>query len=167
MCEFGVLADEPTKSFVFLTFLVRFCDGVAKRKRLNSMVFTVSNAHGIFAEKVGFVLILDTFRAPAGEPFGVFCALLGALFEVLFLTTFEGNRVTASKIRAGCEVPKTTSSMPSLRAKTDPEQAPQDPGLQGPVDKSLRQVGHNNTNEHWHASPLKARWRIYIYGWIP
>ena len=53
--------------------------------------------------------------------------------------------------------------MPSLRAKTDPEQAPQDPGLQGPVDKSLRQVGHNNTNEHWHASPLKARWRIYIY----
>ena len=100
MCEFGVLADELMKSFVFLTFLVRFCGGVAKRKRLNSMVFTVSNAHGIFAEKVGFVLILDTFRAPAGEPFGVFCVLLGALFEVLFLTTFEGNRVTASNIRA-------------------------------------------------------------------
>ena len=96
MCELGVLADTPTKSFVFLTVLVRFCGGVPKRKRLNSMVFTVSNAHGIFAEKVGFVLILDTFRAPAGEPFGVLCALLRALFEVLFLTTFEGLRVTAS-----------------------------------------------------------------------
>ena len=90
-----MLADTPTKSFVFLTFLLRFCGGVAERKRLNSMVFTVSNAHGIFGEKVGFVLILDTFRAPAGEPFGVFCALLGALFEVLFFTTFEGTRVTA------------------------------------------------------------------------
>ena len=100
MCEFGVLADEPTKSFVFLTFLVRFCGGVAKRKRLNSIVFTVSNAHGIFAEKVGFVLILDTFRAPAGEPFGVFCVLLGALFEVLFLITFGGTRVTASNSKS-------------------------------------------------------------------
>ena len=95
MCELGALADTPTKSFVFLTFLLRFRGGVAKRKQLNSIVFTVSNAHGIFAEKVGFVLILDTFRAPAGEPFGVFCAVLGALFEVLFLPTFEGNRVTA------------------------------------------------------------------------
>ena len=91
-----MLADEPTKPSVFLTFLVRFCGGVAKRKRLNSIVFTVSNAHGIFAEKICFVLIIDTFRAPAGEPFGGFCALLGALFEGLFLTTFEGNRVTAS-----------------------------------------------------------------------
>ena len=96
MCAFGVLADTPTKSIVFLTFLLRFCGGVAERKRLNSMVFTMSNAHDIFAEKVGFVLILDTFRAPAGEPFSVFCALLGVLFEVLFLITFEGNRVTAS-----------------------------------------------------------------------
>ena len=96
MCELGVLADTPTKSFVFLTFLLRFCGSVTERKRLNSIVFTVSNAHGIFAEKFGFVLILDTFRAPAGEPFGVFCALLGVLFEVLFLTTFEGTRVTAS-----------------------------------------------------------------------
>ena len=95
MCELGVLADTPTKSSVFLTVLVRFCGGVAKRKRLNSMVSIVSNAHRIFAEKIGFVLILDTFRAPAGEPFGVFCSVSGALFEVLFLTTFEGNRVTA------------------------------------------------------------------------
>ena len=95
MCEFGVLADEPTKSSVFLTFLVRFCDGVAKGKRLNSMVFIVLNAHRTFWEKLSFVMILATFRAPAAEPFGVFCALLGALFEVLFLTTFEGTRVTA------------------------------------------------------------------------
>ena len=96
MCEFGVLADTVTKSCVFLTFLLRFCGGVAERKQLNSMVFTVSNAHGIFGGKVGFVLILDTFRAPAGEPFGVFCALLGVLFEVLFLITLKGTRVTAS-----------------------------------------------------------------------
>ena len=95
-----MLADTPTKSFVFLTVFVRFCGGVAKRKRLNSMVFTVSNAHGIFGEKVGFVLILDTFRAPAGEPFGVFCALLGVLFQVLFLITFEGTRVTATDSRS-------------------------------------------------------------------
>ena len=72
-----------------------FCGNVAERERLDSMVFIVSNAHRTFWEKVGFVMILDTFRAPAGEPFGVFCALLGALFEVLFLTTFEGTRVTA------------------------------------------------------------------------
>ena len=96
MYEFGVLADEPTKSSVFLTFRLRFCGGVAERQRMNSMVLIVSNAHGIFGEKVGFVLILDTFRAPAGEPFGVFCALLGVLFEVLFLITFEGTRVTAT-----------------------------------------------------------------------
>ena len=99
MCEFGVLADEPTKSSVFLTFLVRFCDGVAKRKRLNSIVFTVSNAHRTFGEKVGFVLILDTFRAPAGQPFDVFCTLLGVVFEVWFLITFEGTRVTATNSR--------------------------------------------------------------------
>ena len=80
MCELGVLADTPTKSYAFLTFLLRFCGSVAERKRLNSMVFTASNAHGIFEEKVGFVLILDTFRAPAGKPFGVFC-----VFWVFFL----------------------------------------------------------------------------------
>ena len=67
---------------------------MAERKRLNSIVFTVLNAHGIFWKKIGFVLILDTFRAPAGEPFGVFCTLLGVFFEVLFLITFEGTRVT-------------------------------------------------------------------------
>ena len=91
-----MLADTPTKSSVFITFLLRFCGNVAERKRLDSIVCIVSNAHRTFWENVGFVMILDTFRAPAGEPFGVFCALLGALFEVLFLTTFEGNRVTAS-----------------------------------------------------------------------
>ena len=96
MCEFGVLADTPTKSYVFLTLLLRFRGGVTERKRLNSIVFIVSNAHGIFGEKVGFVLILDTLRAPAGEPFDVFCGLLGVLFEVLFLITFEGTRVTAT-----------------------------------------------------------------------
>ena len=84
MCELGVLADTPTKSYVFLTFLLRFCGSVAERKRLNSMVFTVSNAHGIFGEKIGFVLILDTFRAPAGEPFGVFVHFWVFFFKCCF-----------------------------------------------------------------------------------
>ena len=91
-----MLADTPTKSSVFLVFLLRFCGNVAERDRAYSMVFIVSNAHRTFWEKVGFVMILDTFRAPAGEPFGVFCALLGVLFQVLFLITFEGTRVTAT-----------------------------------------------------------------------
>ena len=43
-----------------------------------------------------FVLILHTFRAPVVEPFVLFCMPLGSLFEVLFFTTFEGNRVTTS-----------------------------------------------------------------------
>ena len=60
------------------------------------MVFHVSNAHHTFGEKVGFVMILDSFRASAGEPFSSFGVLLGRLFEVLLFTTFEGNRVTAS-----------------------------------------------------------------------
>ena len=95
-----MLADTPTKSYVFLTLLLRFCGGVTERKRLNSIVFTVSNAHCIFAQKVGFVMILDTFRAPAGKLFGVFCVLWGVLFEVLFLITFEGTRVTASNSKS-------------------------------------------------------------------
>ena len=40
----------------------------------------------------------------------------------------------------GCGVPETITSMPRLRARTDPEQAPKTQGPQGPVDKSLRQV---------------------------
>ena len=60
-----------------------------------SMCFTVSNAHHTFGDKIGFVMILDTFWASVGEPFGLFGVLLGTLLEVLFFTTFEGNRVTA------------------------------------------------------------------------
>ena len=41
-------------------------------------------------------MILGTFRASAGEPFGLFGVLLGSLFEVLFFTTFEGNRQTVT-----------------------------------------------------------------------
>ena len=65
------------------------------------MVFSVSNEHHTFWEKVGFVMILDTFRASAGEPFSLFGVLLGTLFEVLFFNTFEGNRVTAGELAAG------------------------------------------------------------------
>ena len=61
-----------------------------------SIVFIVSNAHHTFGDKIGFVMILDTFRASVGEPFGLFGVIWGTLFEVLFFTTFEGNRVTAS-----------------------------------------------------------------------
>ena len=68
---------------------------MAEREREYSTVFTMSNAHHTFWDKVGFVMSLDTFRASVGEPFGLFGVLLGTLFEVLFLTTFQGNRVTA------------------------------------------------------------------------
>ena len=89
-------------------------------------------------------MILDTFRASLGEAFGLFGVLLGTLFEVLFFTTFEGNRVSAAnsgrKWVWGCGVPKTTTSMTSLRARTDPEQVPKTQGPQGPIDKSLIEV---------------------------
>ena len=101
ICKFWVLADTPTESFVFWTFLLRFCGGVAEREREYSMYFTVSNAHHTFWKKVGFVMILDTFRASVGEPFSSFGVLLGSHFEVLFFTTSEGNRVTAREFRAG------------------------------------------------------------------
>ena len=93
-----MLADTPTESFVFWTLFLRFCGGLAERDMEFSMCFTMSNAHHTFGDKIGFVMILDTFRASVGEPFGLFGVLLGTLFEVLFFTTFEGNRVTA---RAG------------------------------------------------------------------
>ena len=95
ICKVGVLADTPTESSVFWTSLLRFCAGVAEREREYCMVFSVSNAHHTFWEKVGFVMSVDTFRAPVWEPLKMFCVLLGSLFEVLFFTTFEGNRVTA------------------------------------------------------------------------
>ena len=69
---------------------------MAKREREYSKVFTVSNAHHTFWEKVCFVMVLDTFRASVGKPFAVFCVLLGSLFAVLFFTVFQGNRVTVS-----------------------------------------------------------------------
>ena len=65
------------------------------------MVFIVLSAHHTFWEKIGFVMILVTFRASAGKPFGLSGVLLGTLFEVLFFTTFEGNRVTAGAAAIG------------------------------------------------------------------
>ena len=44
-------------------FILRLCVGVAKRERDYSIVFMVSNTHETFREKVGFVMILDAFRA--------------------------------------------------------------------------------------------------------
>ena len=91
-----MLADTPTESSVFWTLFRRFCGGLADREMDYSIVFTVSNAHHTVWDKIGFVMILDTFRASVGEPFGLFGVLWGTLFEVFFFTTFEGNRVTAS-----------------------------------------------------------------------
>ena len=71
-----MLADTPTESSVFWTLLLRFCGGVAEREREYSMVFNVSNAHHTFLDKIGFVMILDTFRASLREPFTLFGVLL-------------------------------------------------------------------------------------------
>ena len=87
--------DTLTESSVLGSFVLKFCRCVAERELECSMVFTLSNAHHTFWDKVCFVMIFVYFRASVGEPFGLFCVLLGALFEVLFLTTFEGTRVTA------------------------------------------------------------------------
>ena len=87
--------DTPTECSVFGTLFLRFCRCVAEREWKYSVFFMVSNAHHTFWDKIGFVTILDTFRASVGEPFSLFDVLLGTLFEVLFFTTFEGNRVTA------------------------------------------------------------------------
>ena len=116
------------------------------------MIFTVSNAHHTFGDKICFVVIIAICRASVGAPFSSCCVLLGGLFEVLFLTTFQGNRVSAGnsgrserKCVWGCGVPKTITSMPSLRARADPEQTPRTQGPQGPVDKSLRQIYRTTT----------------------
>ena len=52
----------------------------------------MSNAHHTCWEKVGVVMILGTFRAAVGGPFGLFGVLLNSLLEVLFFTTSEVNR---------------------------------------------------------------------------
>ena len=67
---------------------------MAERECEYSMVFTVSNTHHTFLDKVCFVMIIASFRASVGEPFGKFCVLWGTLFAVLFFTTFEATRVT-------------------------------------------------------------------------
>ena len=65
-------------------------------------------------------------------------------------------------------VSKIITSVPSLKARTDPEQVPQTQGSQVPVDKSLIQSyeNHKSMEKNWHASPLKVRCRIYIYLYI-
>ena len=139
--------DTLMESSVLGTLFLRFCLCVAEREWEYSKVFTVSNTHHTFWDKMCFVMILGTFRTSVGEPFGLFGVLLGSLFEVLFFTTFEGNRVSAAnsgrKWVWGCGVPKTTTSMTSLRARTDPEQAPQDPGTTG-TDRQEPQTGVND-----------------------
>ena len=61
--------DTLTESSVFGTLFLRFFLCVAERECEYSMVFTVSNTHHTFLDKVCFVMILATFRASDGEPF--------------------------------------------------------------------------------------------------
>ncbi len=60
------------------------------------MCFSVSNTHHTFWDKMCFVMILASFRASVGKPFGLFRVLLDAFFAVLFFTIFQGNRAAAS-----------------------------------------------------------------------
>ena len=55
----------------------------------------MSNTHLTFWDKMCFSMIFASFRASVWEPSCLFYVFLGTLFEVLFFTTFEGNRVTA------------------------------------------------------------------------
>ena len=130
--------DAPTERSVFGTLFLRFCGGVAERKREYSLVFIVSNAHHTFWEKVGSVMILDTFRAPVGQPFDLFYVLLGSVFEVVLFTTLEGNRVTASisdkqrqTARAGVWGPKNNYLHDQPQDKERPRTGSQDPGTPG------------------------------------
>mgnify|MGYP005642917163 CR=1 FL=1 len=77
--------DTPTKSPVFWTLILRFCGGLADGDVEYSMVFTVSNTHHTFSEKLHVVMILGTFWGSFGEPFHLFVLLLGTLLEVVFL----------------------------------------------------------------------------------
>ena len=72
---------------------------MAEREWEHSIFFTVSNAHHTFWDKMCFVMILGTFRASVGEPFGLFGVLLGSLFEVLFLYHFRGEPGISGKQR--------------------------------------------------------------------
>ena len=104
------------------------------------MVFTISNAHHTFWGKVVFVTILHTFRASAGEPFDFLVFFWVAFLKCCFLPLSRGTGEQRENWQPGCGVPETITSMPSLRARTAPEQDPQTQGSQGPVDKRLRQV---------------------------
>ena len=73
------------------------------------------NTHHTFGDKIGFVVIRDTFRASLGESCGLFGVLLGILFEVLFLLPpFEGNRLTAGSSESGCVGPPALTARPHL-----------------------------------------------------
>ena len=91
--------------------------------------FIVSTAHLTFWEKVRLVIILHTFRAPVGEPFGLFCILLGCFFEVSFFTTFEGNRISASST-----VPEGVGSLKQLSQYPASGKGPTQNRLLGPTD---------------------------------
>ena len=83
--------DTLTELSFFGTLFLRFSRCVAEREWEYSMFFTVSNAHHTFWAKIGFVMILDTFRASVGEPFGLFGVLLGTFLKCCFLQLLRGT----------------------------------------------------------------------------
>ena len=87
-----MLVDTPTKSSVFWTLILRFRGGLAEGQVEYSMVFTVSNTHHTFSEKLHVVMIFATFWGSFGEPFRLFVLLLGTLLEVVFFGSSEGNQ---------------------------------------------------------------------------
>ena len=154
---------------------------MAEREWEYSMCFTVSNTHHTFWDKMCFVMSLASFQASIGEPFRPFCVLLGVLFDVLFFTTFQGNRVTASNSGSGGvgslkQLPPCPASGQGPTQNRPPR--PRDPRDAQPQGKDRPRTGppgtpgtcrqesqtgekdHKSMNRNWHASPLKARWRI-------
>ena len=113
-----------------------------------------------FLGKVGFVMILDTFPAPAGGPFCLFGLLLDTLFEELFFATFEGIRVTAGNSRCGgVRSPKRLPPCPAS-GKALARTGTPDPGTPGTYGQGSQRCSrslqdHNSMNRNWQAASLK------------
>ena len=103
-------------------------------------MFYCVKTHHTFWDKMCFVMILASFRASVGAV----CLVLytfGCLFRSDIFCHFSGEPGnTGEQWDWGRGVPKTITSMTSLRARTYPEQVPRTQGPQGPIDKRPRQV---------------------------
>ena len=83
--------DTLTESSVLGTLFLRFCLCVAERECEYSMVFTVSNAHHRFWDRMSFVMIIVKFRASIGEPFNRFCDFWVPFSQCCFLPLLKGR----------------------------------------------------------------------------